>query len=171
MKEDLVWLYNLQRKKGLSPKLSPSWEGPCKVVQMINDVVYRIRRSPRSKIKIVYALESFKQVPCRFRRMKLSWTLRCGPVNACGLDNQTDEACRSFAWWPKVMLWRSSIIDRLSNVLEDSTTERSLEIFENFDSEASEQSELSILNANEWSIVFWIVVSWISSVIYIVVLN
>lgn len=51
---DLVWLYNPQRKKGLSPKLSPSWEGPYRIVKRINDVVYRIQRSPRSKMKVVH---------------------------------------------------------------------------------------------------------------------
>lgn len=51
---DLVWLYNPQRKKGRSPKLSPDWEGPYTVIKRINDVVYRIQRSPRSKMKVVH---------------------------------------------------------------------------------------------------------------------
>ena len=30
---DIVWLHNPQRKKGLSPKMSRSWEGPYVVVE------------------------------------------------------------------------------------------------------------------------------------------
>ncbi|KAJ8934594.1 hypothetical protein NQ318_006416 [Aromia moschata] len=33
-----VWLYNPQRRRGLSPKLQSSWEGPYEVVTRINDV-------------------------------------------------------------------------------------------------------------------------------------
>lgn len=51
---DLVWLYNPQRKKRLSPKLIPVWEGPYKIIKKINDVVYRIQRSSRSKMKVVH---------------------------------------------------------------------------------------------------------------------
>ena len=51
---DKVWLYNPLRKKGKSPKLSPSWEGPYQVIKKINDVVYRIQRSPRAKMKVVH---------------------------------------------------------------------------------------------------------------------
>ncbi|KAJ8939120.1 hypothetical protein NQ318_012360 [Aromia moschata] len=38
-----VWLYNPQRRRGLSPKLQSSWEGPYQVVTQINNVVYRIQ--------------------------------------------------------------------------------------------------------------------------------
>lgn len=51
---DKVWLWNPQRKKGISPKLTPAWEGPYVVVKRINDVVYRIQRSPKSKMKVVH---------------------------------------------------------------------------------------------------------------------
>ncbi|KAK9874500.1 hypothetical protein WA026_002851 [Henosepilachna vigintioctopunctata] len=51
---DLVWLYNPQRKKGLSPKLTQAWEGGYKVTKRMNDVVYRIQRTPRSKPKVVH---------------------------------------------------------------------------------------------------------------------
>jgi hypothetical protein len=34
-----VWLYPATRTRGKSPKLQPSWEGPCKVITQINDVV------------------------------------------------------------------------------------------------------------------------------------
>lgn len=50
----LVWLHNPMRRVGKSPKLSPNWEGPYKVVTKINDVTYRIQRNPRSPSKIVH---------------------------------------------------------------------------------------------------------------------
>ena len=51
---DAVWLYNPQRKKGLSPKLSTDWEGPYLVVKQINDLLYRIQKSPRGKSRVVH---------------------------------------------------------------------------------------------------------------------
>ena len=51
---DLVWLYNPARTKGRSPKLQRHWEGPYTVVKRINDVVYRIQRGPRQKMKVVH---------------------------------------------------------------------------------------------------------------------
>ncbi|KAG5888710.1 hypothetical protein JTB14_035775 [Gonioctena quinquepunctata] len=44
--DDLVWLYNPKRRRGLSPKLRNSWEGPYKIVKRINDLVYRIHKPP-----------------------------------------------------------------------------------------------------------------------------
>ncbi|KAJ8952749.1 hypothetical protein NQ318_008063 [Aromia moschata] len=49
-----VWLYNPQRRRGLSPKLQSSWEGPYEVVTRINDVVYRIQKLPREKPRVVH---------------------------------------------------------------------------------------------------------------------
>ncbi|KAJ8945969.1 hypothetical protein NQ318_016797 [Aromia moschata] len=49
-----VWLYNPQRRHGLSPKLQSSWEGPYEVVTRINDVVYRIQKLPRGKPRVVH---------------------------------------------------------------------------------------------------------------------
>lgn len=40
---DQVWVYSPQRKKGLSPKLSSQWIGPCVVMAKLSDVVYRVR--------------------------------------------------------------------------------------------------------------------------------
>ena len=54
-KGGLVWLYNPQRKKGKSPKLSRPWEGLYVVVERLNDVVYRIQRGPRAKPKVVHS--------------------------------------------------------------------------------------------------------------------
>jgi hypothetical protein len=51
---DRVWLYHPIRTKERSSKLQSSWQGPCKVVTQINDVVYRIQRNPRSKMIVVH---------------------------------------------------------------------------------------------------------------------
>jgi len=49
-----VWFYN-PRIKGRTPKLQSSWEGPYVIVRKLNDVVYYISKSNRSKNEIVHA--------------------------------------------------------------------------------------------------------------------
>ena len=39
---DPVWLYNPQRRKGLSPKLQKPWQGPYVIIKRINDLIYQI---------------------------------------------------------------------------------------------------------------------------------
>ncbi|KAJ8948598.1 hypothetical protein NQ318_007602 [Aromia moschata] len=57
---DAVWLYAPKRTKGRSPKLGLNlgwerdWEGPYTIIKKINDLVYRIQISPRSKPKVVH---------------------------------------------------------------------------------------------------------------------
>ncbi|KAJ8945580.1 hypothetical protein NQ318_010437 [Aromia moschata] len=51
---DVVWLYAPKRTKGKSPKLQSNWEGPYTIIKKINDLVYRIQLSPRSKPKVVH---------------------------------------------------------------------------------------------------------------------
>ncbi|KAJ8956550.1 hypothetical protein NQ318_019274 [Aromia moschata] len=51
---DAVWLYAPKRMKGRSPKLQKNWEGPYTIIKKINDLVYRIQLSPRSKPKVVH---------------------------------------------------------------------------------------------------------------------
>jgi hypothetical protein len=51
---DRVWLYRPTRTRGRSPKLQSAWEGPYKVINRINDVVYRIQRHPRSRMMVVH---------------------------------------------------------------------------------------------------------------------
>ncbi|KAJ8935901.1 hypothetical protein NQ318_016234 [Aromia moschata] len=51
---DAVWLYAPKRLKGRSPKLQKNWEGPYTIIKKINDLVYRIQLSPRSKPKVVH---------------------------------------------------------------------------------------------------------------------
>ncbi|KAJ8959369.1 hypothetical protein NQ318_022055 [Aromia moschata] len=43
-----------KRTKGKSPKLQSNWEGPYTIIKKINDLVYRIQLSPRSKPKVVH---------------------------------------------------------------------------------------------------------------------
>jgi hypothetical protein len=51
---DRVWLYRPTRTKGKSPKRQSSWEGPCKLVTRITDVVCRIQKNPRSRMMVVH---------------------------------------------------------------------------------------------------------------------
>ncbi|GBN28821.1 hypothetical protein AVEN_182225-1 [Araneus ventricosus] len=51
---DLVWMYNPKRWRGLSSKLQQNWEAPCTVVKKLNDVVYRVQRSPNAKPKVIH---------------------------------------------------------------------------------------------------------------------
>ena len=50
---DRVWFYNPRRRKGILPKLQRSWEGPCTVVTVLNDVVFRIRTT-KGQLRIVH---------------------------------------------------------------------------------------------------------------------
>ncbi|UYV63048.1 hypothetical protein LAZ67_2002940 [Cordylochernes scorpioides] len=51
---EMVWLHNPQRRKRLSPKLQYQWEGPYKITKCLNDVIYRIQKTPTSKPKVVH---------------------------------------------------------------------------------------------------------------------
>jgi transposase InsO family protein/predicted aspartyl protease len=51
---DRVWLFDPKRRRGLSPKLQNQWDGPYEIVKRINDVVYRVRKMPRGKAKVVH---------------------------------------------------------------------------------------------------------------------
>ena len=49
-----IWLYNPQRKKGVSPKLSQPRKGQYVVTKKMNALVYHIRLGPRQKPKVVH---------------------------------------------------------------------------------------------------------------------
>ncbi|XP_063989948.1 protein NYNRIN-like [Diachasmimorpha longicaudata] len=49
-----VCLFYPRRTKGKSPKLQSDWDGPYTIRTKINDVVYRIGKLPRGKLKIVH---------------------------------------------------------------------------------------------------------------------
>jgi hypothetical protein len=51
---DAVWFYNPLRTKGLNPKLQRPWQGLFLITERINDVIYRFKRSPRAKPKVVH---------------------------------------------------------------------------------------------------------------------
>ncbi|GBN52972.1 hypothetical protein AVEN_47392-1 [Araneus ventricosus] len=51
---DLIWMYNPKRRRGLSPKLQQNWEGPYTIVKKLNDVIYRVQRSPNAKPKVIH---------------------------------------------------------------------------------------------------------------------
>jgi hypothetical protein len=51
---DPVWYYQYQRKVGLNPKLQKPWHGPFVVIERLNDVMYRIKLSSKSKPKVVH---------------------------------------------------------------------------------------------------------------------
>lgn len=46
---DLVWVHKPQRRKGRRPKLGNEWVGPCRVVERLSDVVYRVRLPQRGR--------------------------------------------------------------------------------------------------------------------------
>ncbi|XP_022111409.1 protein NYNRIN-like [Acanthaster planci] len=51
---NFVWLHNPAKKKGLSPKLQCRWEGPYLIMRRLLDVVYRIQRRKKGKMKVVH---------------------------------------------------------------------------------------------------------------------
>ena len=51
---DKVWLYNPKRKKGQSPKLSSSWDGPYLIVTRLSAVTYRIQRNRQAACRVVH---------------------------------------------------------------------------------------------------------------------
>ena len=61
---DLVWLYNPRRRRGRSPKLQQDWEGPYSVIKRINDVVYRIQKGARARMKVVH-VDRLARYHCR----------------------------------------------------------------------------------------------------------
>lgn len=54
-KGDAVWLHSLARKKRISPKLQRPWQGPFLVTHRLNDVLYRIQETQKSKPKVVHS--------------------------------------------------------------------------------------------------------------------
>ena len=46
---DAVWLRNFRKKVRHSPKRMWPWEGPYTIIKVIDNVVYRVKLTPRSK--------------------------------------------------------------------------------------------------------------------------
>ena len=51
---DFVWLYSPAKRKGISPKLQCKWTGPFLIIDVLDDCVYRIQKSPKCKPKVVH---------------------------------------------------------------------------------------------------------------------
>lgn len=51
---DAVWLHNPKRNKGLSSKLQRPWDGPYLIIQILNDVIYRIQKNKRTESRVVH---------------------------------------------------------------------------------------------------------------------
>lgn len=49
-----VWVFCPDRKKGISPKLTSKWFGPCKVLEQLSDVVYRLGLQTRGRIVVLH---------------------------------------------------------------------------------------------------------------------
>ncbi|KAL7863372.1 hypothetical protein SRHO_G00123560 [Serrasalmus rhombeus] len=45
-----VWFYNPRHKKGRCPKLQSDWEGPCRVLHRLSEVVYRVQTGRRTVV-------------------------------------------------------------------------------------------------------------------------
>ena len=51
---DLEWLYNPKPKPGKSSKLRCPGDGPWTIIKHINDVIYRIQKTPCSIPRVVH---------------------------------------------------------------------------------------------------------------------
>ena len=51
---DLVWYLHESKREGVSPKLQPTYHGPCIVTQKINDLIYKIQIDQEGKTKVVH---------------------------------------------------------------------------------------------------------------------
>ena len=89
---DAVWLHNPQQKPGHSPKLMRAWEGPYTVIKAINDVVYRIQLTSRSKPKVVHRNHLWEYTgdnkPNRFKSSNAPRPATITPPNATTTSNQ-----------------------------------------------------------------------------------
>lgn len=51
---ELVWVYNPVRKKGRCPKLDSQWVGPCRVLERVGEVVYRLQLPPKGRRVVLH---------------------------------------------------------------------------------------------------------------------
>ena len=52
---EAVWLYNPQRKKGISPKLTAPWVKGFVIITKLDDVTYRVKAGPQNKPLVAHA--------------------------------------------------------------------------------------------------------------------
>ena len=65
---DLIWLHCPAIPRGHSRKFHRPWQGPFEVIEVISDVVYRVRRysSPRQRLVVHFnRLKPYNGQPCR----------------------------------------------------------------------------------------------------------
>lgn len=65
---ELIWVYSPRKKKGRCPKLDCHWVGPCRVLERMGEVVYRVQRPVRGR-KV--ALHRDRLAPYRGDRLPL----------------------------------------------------------------------------------------------------
>lgn len=92
---ELVWVYNPQRKKGRCPKLSSDWVGPCKVLERLGEVVYRVQLPPRGRR---VALHRDRLAP--YRGAPTALTQQSGPQT--DLDSTPADAATTIVTAPTV---------------------------------------------------------------------
>ena len=51
---DPVWYFKPRRRVGVSPKFQGDWKGPMVVTERLNNVLYRVKSSPRATPDIVH---------------------------------------------------------------------------------------------------------------------
>lgn len=61
---DLVWFYNPQRRRDHFLKLQQHWEGSYEIIKTINYVIYRIRKKPTGKLKVLHFNHTMNSCPC-----------------------------------------------------------------------------------------------------------
>ena len=74
---DTVWLYDPVRRVGLNPKLQRPWKGPFKLIDTLNDILYRVERSPRHRSRVVnhdkVRMYTGRNLPAWFSNTKDCW--------------------------------------------------------------------------------------------------
>ena len=83
-----MWLHDMSRKKGVSPKLQLKWKGPYLIVSQLSDVVFRVQASPRGKCIVVHSdrLKPYQGVELT----KWSWKRPLHNVHDPPTDTQED---------------------------------------------------------------------------------
>ncbi|MES9879322.1 MAG: reverse transcriptase domain-containing protein [Sedimenticola sp.] len=66
---DAVWYLYVERKPGISPKLTRNWKGPYIITDKFGDVLYRIQKCPRGKSKLVH----YDKLKCYLGENKPTW--------------------------------------------------------------------------------------------------
>ncbi|KFM56688.1 Retrovirus-related Pol polyprotein from transposon 412, partial [Stegodyphus mimosarum] len=141
---DKVWLWNPTRRKGLSPKLQSPWDGPYTVLNRLNDVVVRIRKSSNSKPKVVHydRLQARKKKSLRSSETNEQREARLESIRLCTFQDLSYEATSNGFSEDDI---KSTYVIKRSFVCE---------ISEDFDSSqcTSRLTSLSVKDQKYWSL-------------------